>query len=329
METMFSKLHDEISKEVSQGGLVKKHTVKKKDFYTAVEAITQRLQTFIGGMESLSDEEKRRLVDKIYGQKTKSASQGCAAYINMAAETRSQTDSKFAFASYLTVSRSISDVLANFLTNVDAIFEGAPDITIHDAKMTHLTMFGFVDKADLYSNYVTTLFNVIAYEVIQNNGTHELKAPAPYKYSMINASYEKVKNFHLNMLAQGRDVYLNTFKSLMRSTDNIRVANADTGSNISMIEDSRLQSYSRGLLGQFSLNPFRWLGEQWNLLRDNYYKKKEAERDQIMTIVSLLQMDLNNMDKNSDAYQKNVKVIDAYNAMLAKLDQKINSYYNS
>lgn len=328
METIFSKLHNAITKMASQAGLVKKNTVKKKDLYASIDLTSQRLKSFTGGFEVMSDADKRALADRIYAMKTKSDAQACAAYINLAAQTRSRTDSSSAFSSIIIAAKAIANVLNNFLANIDLIFEGANDINIHTAKLSHVAMFGFIEKAEMYSNYIVALLYCISYEVSAHNGTHELDKPKPYKYSLINDKYEEFKTFHDQMMHGGRESYLNTFKSLIKSVDNIRVANSDTGSNLNMIDDSQLQGYSRGFLYQYSLNPFKWIGEQWNLIRDYIYKKREAEREAILTHINFLTAEMNGKDPNSEEYQKYVKVIAAYNEMVAKLDQKINAYYN-
>lgn len=327
MITLFSKLHDAIKKEADALGMVKRHTINKKDFVDNLKMLLQRYETIGSGILSLPASDRQVMADKIYSHKNDSKCQGCAAYIIISSECKTVNDTKVAFDSIGNVSKAVENVLANFQANVDILFEGSTDVNIHTAKLSHLALFGFVESAEMYAEYVINLLSIVTYEIIENNGTRELETPLPYKYKYLDDHVHEFIAFHRSMLNGGNKTYLDTFKSLKKSMDDIRVANSTTGSNIDMVDDGKMMAYSRGLFGQFSLNPFKWLGEQWNLIRNNKYMKIRSEREAILAHVSLLQLDAAKADPNSPEYAKLVKVIDSYNKLIGKMNQKLAKYY--
>ena len=327
MVTIFSKLHDAIKKEAEAVGLVKKRTINKRNFADDLKILIGRYQNVIGSVGAMPTTDLQQMADRIYTHKTDSNCPGCSAYIAIATEVKAKNDHKIAFDSMIMVSKAIENVLANFAANVDVIFDGAQDVNIHTAKLSHLACFGFVENAEMYIEYLVSLLSVITYEIIENNGVREIKKPLPYKYEYIKNHTDQFIQFHHSMLNGGNRTYLDTFKSLKKSMDDVRVSNADTGSNIEMIDDNKLLQLSHGLFGQFSLNPFKWLGEQWTLIRNCHYMKMASEREDLIAHVNLLQMDLANKDPNSPEYAKMVKVIDSYNEMIGKLNQKLEKYY--
>ena len=52
------------------------------------------------------------------------------------------------------------------------------------------------------------------------------------------------------------------------------------------------------------------------------------EKEWMESHVALLKLQLQNVDPNSDEYRKQVKIIAAYDEMIAGLDQKIDAYLN-
>ena len=327
MVTLFSKLHDAIKREAEAVGMLKKRTITKKNFADDLRILIARYQNIIGSIGAMPITDRQSMADRIYTHKTDSNARGCGAYIAIATEVKAKNDHKIAFDSMTMVSKCIENVLANFAANVDVIFEGANDLNIHTAKLSHLACFGFVENAEMYAEYLIDLISIVTYEIIENNGVREIKQPLPYKYKYIVDKLDQFIQFHRSMLNGGHRTYLDTFKSLKKSMDDVRVANAETGSNIEMITDTKLVQLSHGLFGQFSLNPFKWLGEQWNLLRNAKYMKMASEKEDLIAHVNLLQMDLANKDPNSPEYAKMVKVIDTYNEMIGKLNQKLEKYY--
>ena len=331
METIFTHLHNLIVAKARAAGILKKETVSKAAMLSELETLSMRYKILLGGIQIFTPQERQKLTDRIYMNKGKSSAQGCAAYINIAAKTANalpsqRLDAKFAFKSIEDAATIISRILNEFIANIDIVFEGSSTVNIQTAKLSTLALFEFVEKAELYREYAGTLISIITYELVETNGHAELNKPLPYKYELLNKKYDTFLTFHIRMAGTDGSNYMDSFKNLRKSMDDIRVANADGESNLAMVDTVKLEGYARNLFG-FNLNPFRWLGEQWNLIKDSKIRKMEAEKETIVAHVSLLQMALADMDPNSPEYQAKVKVIEAYNNMVREMDKKINQYF--
>jgi hypothetical protein len=90
-------------------------------------------------------------------------------------------------------------------------------------------------------------------------------------------------------------------------------------------------SLGRGLIGSITagfmnLNIFRWIGEAWNLYRDNHYKSIEERRNWMATHVQMLRLKLQGMSESDPEYRKLQKIINNYDNMVAAADEKIKKY---
>ena len=327
MITAFTKLHDAIVKASKATGSTSKYTVYKKSLLDDLKMTSSRCENLVGTFNALSNADKQNIANKIYIRKNDPKSKACGIYATIANQCRTVADTKIAFSSITDGLKATENVINNFIANIDIIFEGGDDVNIHTAKMSMLAAFGFIEKTEMYLSFILALFTTITYEIVENDGTRELAVPQPYRYKFLADKLDDFVQFHSSIINGGNRVYLETFKSLKGSLDDVKVANPETGSNIEMIDNAKLSSLSRGLFGSFSLNPFKWLGELATVHRHNKYVEMAAEKEDLLAHVSLLQMDLAEMDPNSAEYQKMIKVIDNYNKIIADMDRKIEAYY--
>ena len=252
----------------------------------------------------------------------------CKIYADVVAATKSRNDSKVAFDDINKTAKAIKNVLDNFYANSSIVMDNKDHLNLINTKLSHATALGFIQQAQHYLDYVLCLFNTTTYEIVQKNGVHELAPVPPYRYKFLEDYKNEFVEISQKMSGGKHNTYLDNFKKLKSSKDDIYLTNQDRGSNLVMLDDLTKQNMNKNFIGTWSLNPFRWLGELYNVYRHNMYTKMAAEKEDLMAHVTLLQLDLADKDPNSEEYAKAVKIIDSYNQMIAELDQKINAYYN-
>ena len=58
-------------------------------------------------------------------------------------------------------------------------------------------------------------------------------------------------------------------------------------------------------------------------------RRLRSERDLMQARVQLLKLELDGVDPESPEYKKQLKIIENYTAIIARIDQKLDKYYNS
>ncbi len=331
MNTLYT-LDNEIQEATEALGLTKKRTITSNNFRDNLAVMIQRYNALINAFGKLSVKDKQKYADRIYSAKNDSpanaSGKACKIYADIVASVKSRSDSKVAFDDIIKTAKAINNVLGNFYQNSRTVMDNMDNLNIHNAKLSHATALGTIQSAQHYLDYVLCLFNTTTYEIIQRNGIHELAPIAPYRYKFLEDFKNEFIDTFKQMAFGKHNTYLANYKKLKSSKDDIYLVNSSSGSNIVMLDEPTKTELNRSFIGSWSLNPFRWLGEIYNVYRHNMYTKMAAEKEDLEAHVALLQMELADKDPNSEEYAKAVKIIDSYNQMIAELDQKINAYYN-
>lgn len=331
MATLYT-LDKDIQVAAESFGSVKNRTISAGNFKDNLSVMIQRYRALTDAFDKLSVKDKQKYADRIYATKNDSQAgpggKACKIYSDIVAATKSRSDSRVAFDDIVKTAKAIRNVLDNFYANSNLVLDNQDHLNIINAKLSHATALGFIQEAQHFLDYTYCLFNTTTYEIVQKNGVHELASVPPYRYKFLEDFKSEFIGTFQKMSGGRHTTYLNNFKKLRNSKDNIYLTNQDRGSNLIMLDDVTKQNVDKNFVGTWSLNPFRWLGELYNVYRHNMYTKMAAEKEDLMAHVTLLQLDLADKDPNSEEYAKAVKIIDSYNQMIAELDQKINAYYN-
>jgi len=332
MTTTLYTLDKEIQVAAESYGTVKDRTISSGNFKDNLSVMIQRFKALSNAFDKLSVKDKQKYADRIYSAKNESqvgpGGKACKIYADIVSATRSRNDSRVAFDDINKTAKAIKNVLDNFYANSKIVMDNKDHLNLLNAKLSHATALGFIQEAQHYLDYVLCLFNTTTYEIVQRNGVHELAAIPPYRYKFLEDYKDEFIGTFQKMSGGKHNTYLDNFKKLKSSKDDIYLTNQDRESNLVMLDDLTKQNMNKNFIGTWSLNPFRWLGELYNVYRHNMYTKMAAEKEDLMAHVTLLQLDLADKDPNSEEYAKAVKIIDSYNQMIAELDQKINAYYN-
>ena len=331
MNSLF-KLDSEIVQAMESFGSAQKNTISARNFNDSLSVLIKRYQSLIEAFNKMGSNDLQKLADRIYATKNnipnKAEGKACQIYAEIVAAIKDSKGTRFAFDGIHKTSKAILEVLLNFARNSKTVL-GGDSITIANAKLSHLSAVGFMEKAEQYLDYQVSMLVTITNELVtRNNGVCELAPVPPYRYKFLEDFKQGFIDMY-NSMANGKHrSFLSNYKKLKQSTNDIFVGNKLCGSNLDYLSDKTKIELDNQLFGTWSLNPFKWLGEVWNMRRHNKYVKMAAEKEELMAHVALLQMELSEKDPNSKEYAKAVKVIDSYNQMIAELDQKLNEYYN-
>ena len=331
MKSLF-QLDSDIVQAMESFGDLAKNTISAKNFNDSLTILIQRFDAFIGAFSKFHPADLQKLADRIYATKNnvpdRPEGKACQIYAEIVAGTKDQQGSKVAFDGIVKAAKALQNVLKNFHQNSHLVM-GSDTINITTAKLSHASAVGVIEQSELFMDYANSLLFSITGELAVRNGVKEL-APIPaYRYKFLEDHKQEFITT-INQFSNGKhNAYLSAYKKLKQSKDDIFLGNKSGGSNLDYMSDATKTQLDRNLYGTWTINPFRWLGETWNMIRHNKYIKMAAEKEELMAHVSLLQMELSEKDPNSKEYAKAVKVIDSYNQMIAELDQKINAYYES
>lgn len=323
MTDFISKLGEAIVAE-STG---KSKVINKEDFKENLHLLITRYATFIAQVGSMSETERTKLADRIVSAADDREVQFCKIYTTIAKRVGSK-DLKLAFESYLLSANNFKKMLDALHKNIDNIFE-QKTITIHNSKLSLVATLGLLRHATIFCDFAIFLFNGIGYEIARHNGINELDQPKRYRFNFINKHQDTVREILEQMLSgQGAYLLANGVVALQKSKNDILLVDKQSNPNLAFVTPHLFSKQIHGLLqtGVRGFGAFRWLGEQWNMIRHAKYRKMQMEKAQIESHVALLQLDLMDIDPNSTEYQRHVKIINSYNEMVAHLDQKIDDY---
>ena len=329
MKSLF-QLDSEIVHAMESFGSTAKNTITTKNFKDNLQILLQRYNSFLTAFSKFNQADLQKLADRIYATKNNIPDQAegkaCQVYTEIIAATKDPKGSRVAFDGIVKTMKALENVLKNFAVNAGTVM-GTDTISISNAKLSHASSIGFIEQAEQFMDYSNSLLFSITNEIAVRNGVKELSPIPQYRYKFLDDFKQQFIDTMNNFGGGKHSSYLSAFKKLKQSKDDIYLGSKVGGSNLDYMSDATKTSLSKNLFGTWSLNPFRWLGETWNMIRHNKYIKMSAEKEELMAHVSLLQMELAEKDPNSKEYAKAVKVIDSYNQMIAELDQKINAYY--
>lgn len=319
--TFMAELAEAIQKEAASGSRMK--TITKENFKEHMALLLERVTNFATILKNMPTSDKELLAKQIY-QNSKQANIGCAAYV-VIAKTVGKADLRVAFSSFEFVANYYINLLSAFNRNMDRIFQHK-GINIFNVKVSHIAIVGLVCEIDQYVDISTALLDMITYEICGRNSVHELSEPKRYRSLLVQNNIDFLTKVLKTRTAKTAADTINDFNK--QQAEDITLLTEHSESNVGFIRPENysndMKSYIQSGARRFII--FRWLGEQWNIIKHARYLKIKKEREWLEAHVALLQMELHNVDPDSEKYRQQVKVIDSYNQMIANLDEKIAKY---
>ena len=302
----------------------KKVSVNKNHILEDIGYTKKKLEIFSKCIESMPMSYRKSLSDKIFDLSSNKTMVGCIEYVNMA-RTLSKNDLSVYFASFESCANSFIKIINSVLDDFDKVFDNK-EIVVENVDLGQLAVFGMMEQASLFSKFCSYLLDMVSNDILTYNESRQLNSIAQYKVVFVNINstliYELVSN-----LLRGYTNYLNDIKKVVKSSSNVKLLNNLGETNIGMIDPD--EHMNNLFLRRATFNPFFIIGETWAVMRHLTHQKTIKEREYLDSHIALLKLQLDGKDPDSQEYQHHVKVINSYNEMLTRLDEKISKYENS
>ena len=314
-----------LQKEIAPGQKMK--TIQKEDLKENLLHLTERMQNFASVLSNLSNKDRQTVASAIFKASSDKENIACNTYV-VVAKAIGKNDIRIAFDSISFITLNYIKILEALDRMISTAFKDKA-ITVYNSKLSHVAIFGLINEAELFINYATYLFDGVNYELCQHNGVRELPPPKKYRQVKLVKNQAEFVEICKNRLSTTATAIASEIEKIRQNLD-VNLIGDDNTINTGFINLGKISPMIRNILGigarKFFI--FRWLGEQWELLKYARYQKAKKEKEWLEAHVALLKLDLQGVDPNSEEYRKLVKVIDSYNEMIAELDQKIDSYMN-
>lgn len=297
----------------------KMRKISKEDFKENLGLIEGQLANFTNTLTNISGSDKDQFSKTI----STFATPGNV-FCNTCVEISKLLHTKVGFDSFVMLAQNLRTVLQMIERNVNVLFN-EKFTTIYNAKVSQLAVFRIVEQAQIFSNYAVYLFDGVLYEIVVNEGVHELNQPKPYRYEFIN-KYKSgvVELLKIGSLPNGANMLITEIDNLRKSLDTTLLDDRDQVNSMIKTVKNKFGLIEGGATILASI--FRYFGEWGVLMRNLKYQKMIQEKEWLQNHSDLLKLQLNGVDPNSDEYRKAVKIINTYNDMIRDLDLKISSY---
>ena len=317
IKTMVSKALDKPkSKMVS---------VNKQHLLEDIGITKKKLEIFSKCIDSMPRSYRQNLADKIFDLSSKkSVNVGCAEYVKMA-KAVAGNDLRIYFSSFEICCNNFLEIIEKVTSDFNKIFDGK-EVRIENVTLGQFAVFGMMEQASIFAKYCSYLMDMVSHDVLAHDSKSELSNMPQYKPVFVNKHSDLVYEL-ARELKTGYINYLNDIKKVVNSSSNVKLINNAGESNLGMVDAD--EHHNNFFIRNATFNPFFIIGETWVVVRHWMFQRTVKEREYLDSHIALLKLELDGQDPDSPEYQHHVKVIDAYNKMLAELDEKISKYENS
>lgn len=299
-------------------------SVNKKNLIENLNLAKKRFDIFSTVISTMPMSYRKAMADRVFDLASTKTNVGCIEYVAMS-KALAGNDLRVYFSTFEKSANNFSDIVAKVQQNFGKIFD-SNEVRIHNINLGQFAVFGMIEQAVIFSNFISYLLDMISNDVTAHDSTRELANVPQYKVVYIQEHKALVYELALQ-LKTGYINYLNDIAKVAKSSSNVKLVNANGEVNIGMIDpDEHMNNY---FLRRATFNPFLFLGETWIILKNLKFQSNIREKEYLESHIALLKLELDNVDPDSPEYQHHVKVIDAYNEMLTRLDEKISKYENS
>lgn len=322
MAKSIDKLDAAISAQLSSKGAIASLT--KDQFLDFIDLVAGSVKTNLKFYTDTAHLEKqmKEFIKPKAGETRKAVIFYQAIYKEMQFSSKKAMDERFMGAIVDTLA-AYAVVLDEVAKNIDNIFQNK-SINLFNTKVSHAVVFGMIADAEMFCKFVDWFNTLMMSEMIP-----ALPGILPYQLKYLEAAVKVVPAL-INRVVNGRfnSTFVAGIMNYKNGGSDVLVVNGDNQSNAKFakiagnVTDSDIESGARGI------NLFKKIGDWWVTLKDEKMRRLRAERDLVQARVQLLKLDLDGMDPESPEYKKQVKIIENYTALIARLDQKLDKYYN-
>lgn len=322
MANIFSKLASGLTELVK--GTIKLKSMRKED-------LQQLLQDNISGhsrMETIlanfSDKEMSDWYNKTVKPGLRNNNNQCKgvyeSYLKVIRGKAAGEERKRPLGSLLEANASFAKLLGEISNKIDYLFDN-DSVDIFNVRMSHIAILGLMRQSEMVLN-----FSAYLYSFMSRVDSRSAVSIPKYRDKFLVERCDRVATI-VSLLLDKKGPY-----NFLREVDTIRKKNADlvlgaTGRfqfTDSVVNSNYTPSFLDNLASALScLNIFGAALDAWDDYRLAKYERNKEIKEWLETHVTLLRMDLADVDKTSPEYMKLVAIIRAYDDKIADYDKDI------
>lgn len=324
MTPNFNNIDNMIAGLVEGNGKLKfvpKRTLK--DYVVFIEAATKINHDVL---YSLSEQSRKKLAARISSTKDHNGvSDLYKSFVKGLERNAASKEKTAAFESIMSAAAATEAIVAELSKNIDALFANKV-ISIYNTKVSHAMALGMLHDAKTFARWSSYLFTGIS----SNLANLQI---AKYRINFLESNLSQMVNY-VNDLNNKTGVYniLTSIKQIRTNNKDAKIVSDSNSPNTAVVlgdgsmRQQELDMFKKGL---HSLNPFRLIGEAWNLFKHWLNDWNVSDKQWMEAHVALLRLELEGVSPDSEEYIRLQKIIDVYDEKIIKLDKKINEYYES
>lgn len=323
MASSIDKLDSAISMQLSQGGNMA--NLSKDQFLDIVDGAIGSISNSMLFFNNLIAEEKKlkQFLDTHRREPNiKSIAILNSISGNLVSIAKRAMDERF-LGAFVDTLNSYATILREIEKNVDELFTNK-SISLFNTKISHVAVYGAIENAEIYSKFINGFI-----ELFLSDFNKDLPKPAPYLIKFLNDNVKIIPDIINKMLnTKLSSTFVSGILKYKNGGSDVLVVNGENQSNAKFAKISGEVSESDIEAGTKGFKIFRLIGNLFVDRKDNKMRKLKAERDLMQARVQLLKLALEGVDPESPEYKQQVKIIENYQGIIARLDQKLDKYYN-
>lgn len=205
------------------------------------------------------------------------------------------------------------EILQSLEKDIDSLFK-LDRISLLNMRASHLVVSGLLHQSEALCkftkytlSYVSSIF--LKLEDIPKYRKTYLQNNVEYVADIVNAL----------MASTGATDYKAAIQSLQQNAADYTLISQDATSQVPMIENSaKLSKNAHSLMvsGVIGLNPFRMIGEWFNLIRNSVARFLKTQEDWMRAHVALLNAKLDGLSNTDEEYTRLEKIIARYDSLI-------------
>ena len=277
-------------------------------FFTAIEDSSAKLQKWL-----VDSKNNTQLPSIVAYNKIASSLTGSAKITN---------DQRFLGAMSDTVNALII-ILEDISGNLDKLFVDK-NITIYNTKISQVAIFGMIENAKVFADFVTAFI-----EVLMSDRTAALGKPEKYVFNRLNGYMDQACEL-MNRVLNNKlsKTFTAAILKYRNSGSDNTVINSENKPTVQFTKINSDVTESDIAAGARGFKVFRWIGDWFVDRKDRKNRRRIALRDQLQARARLLQLELDGVEKDSAEYKRLVKIIENYQKQIDRLNQDIDKYEN-
>lgn len=214
-------------------------------------------------------------------------------------------------------------ILDEVSVNIDKLFVDK-SFNLYNTKISHIAVYGVLDGAEVLARYLEAFMDAFT----SDKKPEQIKL-APYQKKYLEDKTDEVAAI-CNRMINGRmnKTFTASLLKYKQSGNDVSVlsSNNESSSKFAKLDGNvNEDNVSAGCRG---IHIFRAIGDFIVDWFDARARKQRALRDQHKARVEFLQMELEGEDPNSERYKRIVKIIQNYQVLIDRLNQKLDEYYS-